>query len=75
MRFWVRSLPKRRRLVDEHFTDVRRFVEENDVVQQDAVMRGAAIPAQVLKQPNRIAWLEELVEKVKRQVHPQAGRV
>ena len=64
-----------RRLVDEHFADVRGFVEQNDIVQQDAIMRGAAVTAQVLKQPNRIARLEELVEKVKRQVHPQAGRI
>jgi hypothetical protein len=50
-------------------------VEQDNVVQQDAVMRGSTVPAQVLKEPDRIARLEKFVEKVKRQVHSQAGRI
>ncbi len=68
-------LAEGRGLVDEHFADVGRIVEKNDVAEEDAVMRGPAEAAQVLEQQNRIARLEELAEEVEGQIHAQAGRV
>ena len=44
-------------------------------MKEDFVMGGAAVAAQVFKQQDGIAGLEEFVEEIERQIHAQAGRV
>ena len=62
-------------LVDEDFADVGGIIEQDHVVEENAVVCGAAESAQVLEEQDGIARLEEFAEEIKRQVHPQAGRI
>jgi hypothetical protein len=61
--------------VDEDFADVVGFVEEDYMVEEDFVMGGAAVAAQVFKELDGVAGLEEFVEEVEGQVYAQARRV
>jgi len=67
--------PERGGFIDEDLANVGGLVEQNNVVKEDFVVGGAAVAAQVLKQQDGIARLEELVEEVEGQIEAQAGRV
>ena len=75
IRFCVLSLPNDAAFVDQHLADVFRIVQQNHVAEKDAVMRRPPVTAQVFEQQNRVARLEEFVEQVEGQVHPQTRRI
>jgi hypothetical protein len=50
-------------------------MQQDDIMQQNPIVRGASIPPEVFKQQYRITRPEKLVEAVKGQVHSQTGRV
>ena len=61
-------------LVDQHFGDIGRIIQQHNVVHQDAIVRRAAETLQMLEQKNGVRRIKEAMKPVERQIEAQAGR-
>ena len=62
-------------LIDKHFRDIGRVIQQDNVMQQDAVVRCAPIASQVFKEKNGVRRIKETMKPVERQIKAQARRL